>query len=125
MKQFIKNNQCPINAIAENISHFQGKQVTITQRMMDKLVDEARDIDAKNVKTTKLNDNETKYDVVIPGEITTKLSMVLIEGNGPATVALLSVEAEDIPGLKLNTDYNLCPGYQNAIHFDYENEEEQ
>ncbi len=125
MKQYIKKDECPINAIAENISRFQNTQVTITKEMMQKLVNEAKETDENNVKTKVLSQNETKYDVVIPGEITTKLSMVLIEENSAERVALLSVEAEDIPGLKLDTNYKVCPGYQNAIHFEYSPEDEQ
>lgn len=125
MKQIIKKNECPINAIAENIHKFQGKQVTITREMMQKLVDEAMEADEKNVEITQLEANETKYDVTIPGEITTKLSMILTEHNGVETIFLLSVEAEDIPGLKLNQDYKMCPGWQNFIDFEYSPEGEQ
>lgn len=125
MKRLIKKNECPINAIAERVSTFQGKLISITRPMMQKLVDEAMEAGEENVQTTKLADNETKYDVVIPGEITTKLSMVLKEDNGIDTVFLLSVEAEDIPGLRLNDNYKVCPGWHNTVHFEYEAEDEQ
>lgn len=101
MVKFIKKDDCPINVIAQNIGYFQDKQVSITNKMMEKLVNEAKEAGEENVKITELKNGNVQYDIVIPGEVTTKISMVQVDGS---SVRLLSVEADDIQGLKLNSD---------------------
>lgn len=104
----IKRNECPINAIANDPERFNDKIVKVEKEMMEKLINEAREADEKNVKVKDCLCGEsdvTGYEVTIPGEIETKLFFIKKMTHWGRGVAhdyyLAEVKADDIKGCKL------------------------